>query len=134
MFDGWAPGVGAVGAILPVEAVLRDHCVRMQDRIPVEPDGQRVGRLPEFVQGAATGIAFAQAMTANGGDGFQRLVEHTAQLFGVGKPGVKPVAWNLSRGSVGEGALERDDHPPPEECRRGVLALRRWLAENTRRA
>jgi hypothetical protein len=31
---------------------LRCHGVGMQDRISVQPDGQRAGRLPELIYGA----------------------------------------------------------------------------------
>ena len=94
----------------------------------VEPDRQRIGCLPELVEGASGRIAFAQTAGTYGGNSLQRFVENAAQLGWVGECGVKLVSLNCPRCAVGKRALEPHHEPAPEECRRGVRAFRRLVS------
>ena len=118
----------AIAVVLVPEAVSRVHPGRVHNGAPVQPHGQRVSCHPEVVHGTSDGFALAEAALPERLQSKQRLVQHAAQLGWVGEHGVEPVGRDRSRRAVLKRALERYDHPAAEECRRGVLALRRMVS------
>ncbi len=82
---------------------------------------------------AENGSAFSTNAAAR--SRIERPVQDTAQLCRVGKPGVQHTTGYRARRSFRKRAVEGNDQPAPEECRRGVLALGRMVGrENQSRA
>ena len=99
-----------------MDLILGRHGVGAEDGFAVQPDCQRVGCLPELV-GRPTGrFALAQTSRANGGERFQRLVEHATQFRGIGKHRVKLIARDRVGPAIRKRALERHHQ-------RGILAF-----------